>query len=342
MSRRIKILNLALQGGGAQGAFTWGALDRLLQEDGIEFEGISGTSSGALNAAVFAQGLLEGGREGARKALTRFWERVAGTFAILFAFPTFHPVWPLESSGMPLPVNNVLKLARDFSPYELNPLGHNPLRGILDDLIDFDALRTRSPLRLFVSATQIRTGKVRVFQTGELTLDTLLASACLPSMAHAVHIDGEPYWDGGFTGNPPVFPLIFECRSPDVLVIVVQPLERQHTPTSAEEIRARMLELTFSAAFLREMRAIAISKQHIRRNWLPGGNLERLIDRLNVHILHEPEAVDRLTDGNRARNLPAHVRRLHDLGYAAADRWIVQNLEQVGAQSTVDLAAEFC
>jgi NTE family protein len=342
MSRRIKFLNLALQGGGAQGAFTWGALDRLLGAEDLEFEGISGTSSGALNAAVFAQGLLDGGREGARRALARFWERVGGTFAILFAFPTFNPVWPLESSGMPLPVNNVLKLAREFSPYELNPLGHNPLRGILDELLDFEALRARSPVRLFVSATQIRTGKVRVFGTHELSMDALLASACLPSLAHAVHIDGEPYWDGGFTGNPPVFPLIFECRTPDVLVIIVQPLERDSTPTSVEEIRARMLELTFSSAFLREMRAIAISKQHIRRNWLPGGSLERLIDRLNVHILHEPEAVWRLVDGNRARNLPAHIRRLHDLGHAAADRWLTHNLDQVGTGSTIDLAAEFC
>ena len=342
MSRRIRVLNLALQGGGAQGAFTWGALDRLLENPDLGFEGISGTSSGALNAAVFAQGLMDGGRDGARRTLAGFWERVAGTFSILFAFPSFHPVWPLESPGAPLPLNNVLKLAREFSPYELNPLGHNPLRGILDDIIDFDALRERSPVQLFVSATQIRTGKLRVFDTAELTIDSLLASACLPSLAHAIHIDGEPYWDGGFTGNPPVFPLIFECRSPDVLVIVVQPLERHSTPTSAEEIRARMLELTFSAAFLREMRAIAISKQHIRRNWLPGGNLERLIDRLNVHILHDPKAVDGLVDGNRARNLHAHIRRLHDLGYAAADSWLHRNHEQIGTRSTVDLAAEFC
>ncbi|MGH8249071.1 MAG: patatin-like phospholipase family protein, partial [Gammaproteobacteria bacterium] len=259
MSRRIKTLNLALQGGGSHGAFTWGALDCLLDFARIRIEAVSGASSGAMNAVVMAQGLMEDGPAGAHAALSKFWQRVGSHFGVLFGYPGFH-VWPAAASDVLPSVEALLRLTREFSPYQLNPLGHNPLRSLLESSVDFTRLRSDSPVELFVGATQVRTGKLRIFPTGELTADVLLASACVPSLHHAVMIDDEPYWDGGFTGNPPVFPLVFSCEAADIMVIVVQPLLRPGIPTTAEEIRSRTLELGFSSAFLREMRAIAMSK----------------------------------------------------------------------------------
>ena len=341
MIRETKTLNLALQGGGSHGAFTWGALDRLLAEPGLRFEGISGTSSGAMNAAVLAHGLAAGGPEAARKQLATFWQRVGEAFALMFGYPGLHPMWPIEQAGSLSSLDGFLRLTRELSPYQLNPLGHNPLRTLLQSLVDFDILRSAPP-RLFISATQVRSGKMRIFERHELDIDVLLASACVPSLHHAVMIEGEPYWDGGFSGNPPIFPLIFNCDSSDVLVIAVQPLERRGLPMTADEIRARAMELSFNSAFLREMRAIALSKQQIEGAWLPGGVLERRLHRLNMHLLHDPEAASRISHRSFGNNLPSFMKWLHDRGHAAADQWLAGNLHHIGARSSVDLIAEFC
>src|SRR5260221_4295437 len=226
-----KRINLALQGGGAHGAFTWGVLDRLLEDDRLEIEGISGTSAGAMNAAALVQGYMSGGRDGARAALDKFWNRLS-------EFSVYGPVQPglvdrlmgnfnLDSSPSYLLFDAIQRM---FSPYQLNPLNWDPLRTVLEEEIDIEAVRRNSHIKLFVSATNVRTGKIRVFEHSELTIDVLLASACLPLVFQAIEIEGDPYWDGGYMGNPAIFPLIYGCKSPDVLLVEINPIERAGTP----------------------------------------------------------------------------------------------------------------
>ncbi|MFZ3082140.1 patatin-like phospholipase family protein, partial [Rhodoferax ferrireducens] len=242
-------LNLALQGGGAHGAFTWGVLDALLEDPRIEFEGLSGSSAGAMNALVFADGWMKGGRDGARQGLSDFWMEVGKQMP-----------WGLmtQGEGEAISLSPASKLlvnwAGHFSPAQLNPFDLNPLRDLLNRLVDFEQLRARSPFKLFVGTTQANTGKLRVFRESELSVDVMLASACLPKIHHSVEIDGEPYWDGGYAANPAVFPLFYDCDSRDVLLVLLSPLKREGTPNTVDEIESRIAELAFSANFMREMR----------------------------------------------------------------------------------------
>jgi NTE family protein len=256
--RHPVLIDLALQGGGAHGAFTWGVLDRLLEESWLQIDGISGTSAGAMNAVVLADGYASGGAEGARAALENYWRRIAN--AALFSPLRRSPLdillgrWTLDSS----PVFVAFDLmARLFSPYDLNPQGANPLRQILDETIDF-ARVARGPIRLFVTATNVRTGRGRVFRNAELAPDVLLASGCLPSLFQAVEIDGEAYWDGGFAGNPTLTPLVRECSSNDIILVQVNPIERPETPRTAREIINRINEVSFNATLLKELRMLAL------------------------------------------------------------------------------------
>ncbi len=339
----VRTLNLALQGGGSHGAFTWGALDRLLQEPDLKIEAISGTSSGAINAAVLAQGILDGGREGGRAALAKFWNQVGsgGAPVLAHTHTGYKPDWMTSAAMVSPMMATMLRVGREFSPYQFNPFGLNPLRDLLEASIRFDQLRKDSTLKLFVSATEVRSGKLRIFRTPELNADVLLASSCLPSIHHAVMIDDEPYWDGAFTGNPPVFPLLFECDVADVMVIVIQPWRRTNLPLTSEEIRTRTLELAFSSAFLREMRAITMSKQHISENRWMRGDLERRLERLNIHLLQDAQLQSRLNMNTRVNSLPTFITGLHDLGYAAADTWLHTHYTAIGECSTVDLAQAF-
>ena len=225
----VKRVSLALQGGSAHGAFTWGVLDRLLEEPHIEVEGVSATSAGAMNAAVMAHGLTTGGRKGAREALEEFWLGVARISAPLGALQLFELV------------------SRFLSPYQLNPFNYNPLRQLIRQVIDFERLRQGSAIKLFLPATNVRTGKIKVFTDKEITADCVLASACLPFLYQAVEVDGEHYWDGGYMGNPALFPLIYSCQSRDILIVHVNPIERPDRPTSAREIMNRVNEISFSS-----------------------------------------------------------------------------------------------
>src|SRR5690349_14419574 len=256
---KIKAINLALQGGGAHGAFTWGVLDRLLEDERLAIDGISACSAGAMNAAVLAYGYAVGGREGARDSLAGFWRRISEA--------------ALTSPLQPSPLDRVLgdhslrhspafvafdMLTRLFSPYDYNPLGLNPLRDVLRRCVDFEVLaKAACPIKVFLSATNVRTGKVRVFERREVTVDAVLASACLPFLFQAVEIDGEAYWDGGYMGNPALFPLIYNCESADILVVHINPLERADVPRSATDIMNRINEISFNSSLMREMRAIA-------------------------------------------------------------------------------------
>ena len=255
------LIDLALQGGGSHGAFTWGVLDRLLQEPWLKIEAISGTSAGAMNAAVAAHGYARGGAEGARTALGKFWGQVAeGALYSPFRRSPLDILlgrWTMDTSPLFLAFDLA---ARVLSPYDLNPQGANPLCEILAANIDFPELR-KAPIKLFVTATNVRTGRGRVFRNADLTPEVLLASACLPTLFQAVEIDGEPYWDGGYSGNPTMTPLVRECTSQDTLLVAINPVERAGTPRSAREILNRLNEISFNATLLKELRMIAMLRQ---------------------------------------------------------------------------------
>jgi NTE family protein len=275
------MVDIALQGGGSHGAFAWGALDRLLETPWVEVEGISGTSAGAMNAAVLAHGMAKGGREGARAALRGFWERISK--AALFSPFQRGPVdrllgnWTLDNSPFYIATD---LMARLISPYSLGGAGAawNPLKDILVETIDFDAL-AEGPVKLFITATDVRTGRGRVFRNHELSADVLLASACLPSMYQAVEIDGEHYWDGGFSGNPTITPLVRECESHDTFLVQINPVERPDIPRSARDIVSRVNEVSFNATLLKELRMIALLRQVVD----PGSDEARLWREMRVH-----------------------------------------------------------
>jgi NTE family protein len=235
---RPQVLNVALQGGGSHGAFTWGVLDRLLEDERIHIDGISGASAGAMNAAVLAYGLTTGGRQGARRALVDFWTSVA--------------------AKVPSPLaESLVFLARFLSPAQSNPLNLNPLRDILEAQVDFKRLRAGSAARLFIAATNVRTGMPRLFRTHEVTADVVLASACLPWIHRTVEIDGEAYWDGGLSANPPVRPLLYECKARDIVLVLLQPARKPSLPRTADEIWSRLTEMGFSSALHAELEGIA-------------------------------------------------------------------------------------
>ena len=260
-SREPVLVDLALQGGGSHGAFTWGVLDRLLQEPWLRIEAISGTSAGAMNAAVLAGGWIAGGAEGARAALHAYWQRVsrAAAFSPFQRSPLDRLLgrWALDTSPAYVAMD---LMSRVLSPYDLNPLGINPLRSILDESIDFERI-ARSPIKLFVTATNVHTGRGRIFRNAEITADVLLASACLPTMFQAVEIDGEPYWDGGYAGNPTITPLIRESDATDTILVQINPRERADTPRSASEILNRLNEISFNSPLMKELRMIAVLRE---------------------------------------------------------------------------------
>ena len=322
MTKPITALNLALQGGGALGALTWGVLDRLLDEPRLRIEAISGTSAGAMNAAALASGWAAGGRRGAQKTLADFWEAVG-------------------ASGRTLPASThlLIDLTRLFSPSQLNPFDLNPLRKIIADNIDFKALRTRGAIKLFIGATRLRTGALKLFENAELSADALLASACLPTMNHAIEIDGEPYWDGGYSGNPAIYPLLYRCRTPDILIVRLQPLQREELPKSADAIRARMIDFQFNATFLREMRNLVLAKREVEKQILPLGKLPAKLKRLNFHLIEADDLIGAMRVDKALRATPESVLELRDEGRIRADLWLDKNAGLVGRRSSVDLEA---
>jgi NTE family protein len=327
-------IDLALQGGGSHGAFTWGVLDRLLEEPRLTLEGISGTSAGAMNAVVLADGICEGGREGGRAALEKFWRRVSD--AALLSPLRRGPLemltgsWSLDHS----PMFNAIEMAsRVLSPYDLNPQGNNPLRQILTDCVDFERL-TRAPLLLFVTATNVRTGRGRVFRNAAITPDVLLASACLPTMFQAVEIDGDPYWDGGYTGNPSLAPLVRECNASDTLLVQINPIERVGTPRSAREISNRLNEISFNSPLLKELRAMAL----LRRATVPGeGELARWAH-MRIHRIASEE-MTQLGASSKLIAEWAFFEKLRDTGRRAAEAFLDAHRDDLGQRSSLDLDA---
>jgi NTE family protein len=335
----IKFINLALQGGGAHGAFTWGVLDRLLEDERIAFEGISAASAGAINAAVLAGGLAEGGRQGAKRALAKLWRRIAHLGSQTPLQPSLADRLSQNHSLDTSPAFMLFDLVtRLFSPYQFNPFNYNPLRQVLTETVDFDALRSgRCPVKLFLSATNVRTGKIKVFENDTIGPDAVLASACLPLMFQAVEIDGEHYWDGGYMGNPAIFPLIYGCDSRDVVIVHINPLERAKLPTTATEIMNRINEISFNSSLMREMRAIAFVTKLID----DGKVLDNSMKRMLVHGIEAADVMAELGALNKLNTDWDNLTHLMKVGRERGEAWLQKNFSQLGEGSTVDIREEY-
>ena len=333
-----KPVNLALQGGGAHGAFTWGVIDRLLEDGRIHIEAISGTSAGAMNAVVAADGLMRGGEEGARAALARFWKAVsdAGRMSPIQRGPldVFMGNWSLDNS--PSYVFFDL-LNRVTSPYDVNPFGVNPLKAILEEVVDFELVRSCDKMKVLVSATNVETGRVKVFNRAELTCDMVMASACLPFMFHAVEIEGVPYWDGGYMGNPVLFPFYGECESDDIVIVQINPVERKGTPRSAREILNRVNEITFNSSLLKELRAIDFVKRLLEDGKLDPQDYRRL----HIHLIESQERILPLGASSKLNAEWDFLQHLFEIGRETAGDWIEQSYDDLGQRSTADARTMF-
>jgi Predicted esterase of the alpha-beta hydrolase superfamily len=330
--RESVLIDLALQGGGSHGAFTWGVLDRLLEEPWLQIDGISGTSAGAMNAAVLADGFADGGAAGARAAMETFWRKVsdAARFSPFQRSPLDILLgrWTLDNS----PAFITMELmARLVSPYTLNPGGANPLRDILADSVHFERL-VQGPIKLFITATNVQTGQGRVFRNPEITPDVLLASACLPTLFQAVEIDGQPYWDGGYSGNPTITPLVRECTSRDTILVQINPVQRPGTPRTARDIDNRLNEVSFNAVLLKELRMIAL----LRHAADPGNGEGARWAAMRIHRVSSERMVD-LGYSSKLNAEWAFLTMLRDEGRRAADAFLATHGRDVGKRSTLDI-----
>jgi NTE family protein len=332
VGRNPVLIDLALQGGGSHGAFTWGVLDRLLEEPWLRIEAISGTSAGAMNAAVLADGWIEGGAAGARAALRAYWERVAqaAVFSPLQRTPLDRMLgrWTLDDS--PVFIGFEL-MARLFSPYHLNPQGGNPLERILDQSIDFTRL-ARSQIKLFITATNVRTGRGRIFRNGEITPDVLLASACLPTLFQAIEIDGDAYWDGGYAGNPTITPLIRESDAQDTILVQINPRERPGTPRLASEILNRLNEVSFNATLMKELRMIALLRQVAD----PGSGEGARWARMRTHRIMTEMMIE-LGYSSKMIAEREFFEMLHQEGRRSAASFLAAHADDLGRRSTSDI-----
>jgi NTE family protein len=336
-----KRINLALQGGGAHGAFTCGVLEYLLGDDRIAIEGVSGCSSGAVNAVMLADGLARGGAAEAQKRLIDFWRAVSSTGdlpplqrAVVERLLSFTP---LENSPFQAWFDTI---SRYFSPYDFNPLNINPLKDLIDRFVDFAALRAFPDLQVFISATNVQTGRVRIFPRDKITADAVMASACLPELFRAVEIDGVPYWDGGYLGNPVIFPFFGTTQTEDVLVVQINPLVRKKTPTSASDIVNRLNEITFNAPLLAEYRAIEFVARLIDQDRLPRGTGPGQYRRINIHRVVLDSSGTQLDASSKLTTYYDFFEMLRISGKRAARRFLDERFDDIGVRSTVDLRAE--
>ena len=336
-----KKINLGLQGGGAHGAFTWGVLDYLLEDGRLDIEGISGASAGAINAVMLTDGLARGGPEEARKRLADFWRAASldgklpglqrAVFDRLLSFTPFQGT-PAEAwFGA---------LSRYLSPYDINPLNINPLREVIERFVDFEAVRACKEVSLFISATNVHTGRVRIFPQDKLNADVVMASACLPFLFRAVEIDGVPYWDGGYMGNPAIFPFFDTTETEDVLIVQINPIERKSTPNTHTEIMNRVNEITFNSSLLAEFRAIDFVTRLIDQGRLPRGMGPGEYRRINVHRIPLDSTFRNLTADSKLKSDFDFFQSLHRGGRKAARNFLSEHFDDIGKRSTIDLGAE--
>lgn len=333
-------INLALQGGGAHGAFTWGVLDRILQEDDLEIAGISGTSAGALNAAALKSGMIEDGPAGARAALDALWAEVASNSAAGIL------EWLDQGQFSPTQISKALQfspmmhwadaLSRASSPYSWGPFYNNPLRAIADRF-NYDVVSANEGPELFIGATNVRSGKIRVFEGADITPEAILASACLPTLFQAVEIAGEAYWDGGYTGNPALFPLFRDTLPEDIVVININPLERSDVPSTAQDIQNRINEISFNSSLLRELRAISFVQRLLNEGTIKQGAMKKVF----VHMIADDALMNELSVATKLVAVPSILQSLKAAGYEAADRFLDEHKAKISNASSVDLQAMF-
>ena len=328
-----KKVTLALQGGGAHGAFTWGVLDAFLADGRLDVTGISGASAGAMNAVVYADGLREGGPDRARKQLEEFWRAVSLDGAMSdqqrALFDAFLGFWD------PLKLRETVSqnASAYLSPYDFNPLDINPLRDVLKELIDFEALRATDDLKLFIAATNVRTGKGRIFRRPELTIDMLMASACLPTVFKAVEFDGEAFWDGGYMGNPALYPLYTETDCRDVILVQINPIRRDELPRASSAIMDRLNEITFNAPLLQEFRAIDFVARLVNSGRLQGTHYKKVL----LHLVAGGPALDRYGADTKTQADYDFFRELFDIGRKAGQSFLDENFEAIGVKGTLEL-----
>ena len=331
-----RVVNLALQGGGSHGAFVWGVLDRLLDEETLHFEGISGTSAGAVNAVVLADGFADGGREGAKEALRSYWQRVSdlwsrGPFKASL-IGGGNPDFGLEYS----PGFRFIEPMTHFaSPYQLNPFNYNPLKEMLGEAINFERVRRQTALKLFICATDVQTAKVRIFAGKELRVEHILASTCLPLLMQAVQVDDAYYWDGMYSGNPAIYPLVYECESRDILLVHITPAERPGVPTTSPAIMNRMQEISSNTSLIREMRMIASYNKLIEQGRMGGGK------RMLMHVIEAEEFIRAFSWSSRLNADWDFLQHLYNMGRAQADQWLQANFDRLGMESTIDLDSRY-
>jgi len=333
-----KSINLALQGGGAHGAFAWGALDTLLEDGRIDIEAISATSAGAMNAVVLADALTDGDAAHARERLSRFWRAIAD------AGELYNPVKPMRDMfGNTTPVEQSPfywmfdTMLRVFSPYQFNPYNFNPLRQVLEAQVDFEKLRRTRGIKVHLCATNVETGRVRIFERAELSVDTVLASACLPMLFQTIEIDGSHYWDGGYIGNPAIFPLIYGSTSRDVVIVHINPIVRHGVPKTAPEILNRINEISFNSSLMREMRAIAFVTRLIEKKKLDASEMKQML----IHSIRADEVMTAHSVASKLSPDWKFLCGLKDSGRGVTQRWLNTHFGDIGKRSSVDLEAEF-
>ena len=338
MVEKPKLVNLALQGGGSHGAFTWGVLDQILEDGRLQIAGVSGTSAGAMNAVALADGFTRDGPEGARAALAHFWRAMSAKarYSPLKRMPIDRLIgsWSLENN----PVYHAMDtLSREASPYQLNPMNQNLLRDLIEKSVDFEMVRRCTAFKLYISATNVESGNVKVFPRERLTADMVMASAALPQLYQAVEIDGVPYWDGGYMGNPSLFPFHGQTGTDDVVVVQINPVVRKGTPHTPQEIQNRINEINFNGSLLKELHSIEFVDRLIREGRLSADEYRQV----RVHIIENHAQMTPLGASSKMNVEWAFLTKLRDMGRDTARRWLDENFAAIGERSTVDLREMF-
>lgn len=340
--RAAPVINLALQGGGAHGAFGWGVLDKLLEDGRIDVEGFSATSAGAMNAVVYAYGKMKGGKDGARAALDQFWRRISDAGRISSpARRTPVDAW-LQSFGVQETISYRMfeTMTRILSPYQFNPLNFNPLRDVLTEVVDFDDLKACQCTTIRLCATNVRSGKPKIFTNEMMSPEAVLASACLPMLFQAVEIDGEHFWDGGYIGNPAIYPLIYDAQAHDILIVHINPIARPDVPVNSPEIANRINEISFNSSLIREMRAIAFTSKILDEDWIKPEFRDRL-KRLYMHAIRADALMAQFSVASKFEVDWDFLTRLRDIGRQSAAAWLDRHFDDLGQRSTIDLRAEY-
>lgn len=331
-----KAVTLALQGGGAHGAFTWGVLDKFLEDRVFAIDGISATSAGSMNAVVLAQGMMNGGEEGARSLLYDFW-RAMSDYGKMFGITATMPVDFVLEPYLKAPVNFLLFSAITdlFSPYQLNPANFHPIREVLEKILDIEKIKKSDKIKLFICATNVKTGKIRVFNKEELSIQAIIASACLPKLFQAVEVDHEYYWDGGYLGNPAIFPLIYDTKAHDVIIVHTVPIVREEIPSSVIEIDTRLREISFNSSLMREMRAVSFVGKLKDQGWLKK-KYENRVRTVFIHCLRADQALKDFPLSSVFSPDWDFLVQLRDLGRQAAEVWLEAHYQSIGKKTTID------